>query len=219
MLFLPESPRWLVHKGRTLDAYKVWKRIRGIDTPDARDEFFVLTGSVRQEENEVNEGAQNKRFPWMDFLTFVFRSSIYSSTTLTTLYSVPRARRSLIYANIMIMLGQLTGINAIMYFMSVLMSQIGFNDENANYMSLVGGGSLLLGTIPAIFLMESFGRRFWAIITLPGFFIGLVLIGISYRFDVETDLMTVEGLYLTGLILYQGFFGSYACLTWGMSLL
>lgn len=118
----------------------------------------------------------------------------------------------------MIMLGQLTGINAIMYFMSVLMSQIGFNDENANYMSLVGGGSLLLGTIPAIFLMESFGRRFWAIITLPGFFIGLVLIGISYRFDVETDLMTVEGLYLTGLILYQGFFGSYACLTWGMSL-
>ncbi|OJJ61395.1 hypothetical protein ASPSYDRAFT_43335 [Aspergillus sydowii CBS 593.65] len=196
MLFLPESPRWLVHKGRTLDAYKVWKRIRGIDTPDARDEFFVLTGSVRQEENEVNEGAENKRFPWLDFLT------------------VPRARRSLIYANIMIMLGQLTGINAIMYFMSVLMSQIGFNDENANYMSLVGGGSLLLGTIPAIFLMESFGRRFWAITTLPGFFIGLVLIGISYRFDVETDLMTVEGLYLTGLILYQGFFGSYACLTW-----
>lgn len=117
------------------------------------------------------------------------------------------------------MLGQLTGINAIMYFMSVLMSQIGFNDENANYMSLVGGGSLLLGTIPAIFLMESFGRRFWAIVTLPGFFIGLVLIGISYRFDVETDLMTVEGLYLTGLILYQGFFGSYACLTWGMSVL
>lgn len=216
MLFLPESPRWLVHKGRTLDAYKVWKRIRGIDTPDARDEFFVLTGSVRQEENEVNEGAENKRFPWLDFLTCV--STILSKplpSPLTTLYSVPRARRSLIYANIMIMLGQLTGINAIMYFMSVLMSQIGFNDENANYMSLVGGGSLLLGTIPAIFLMESFGRRFWAIITLPGFFIGLVLIGISYRFDVETDLMTVEGLYLTGLILYQSFFGSYACLTWG----
>lgn len=218
MLFLPESPRWLVHKGRTLDAYKVWKRIRGIDTPDARDEFFVLTGSVRQEENEVNEGAQNKRFPWMDFLTFVSALLYKLLPPLTALYSVPRARRSLIYANIMIMLGQLTGINAIMYFMSVLMSQIGFNDENANYMSLVGGGSLLLGTIPAIFLMESFGRRFWAIITLPGFFIGLVLIGISYRFDVETDLMTVEGLYLTGLILYQGFFGSYACLTWGASL-
>ncbi|KAL3454097.1 general substrate transporter [Aspergillus insuetus] len=196
MLFLPESPRFLIHKGKTLDAYKVWKRIRGIETPESRDEFFVMTASVRQEENEVNEGAQNKRFPWMDFFT------------------VPRARRSLIYANVMIILGQMTGINAIMYYMSTLMNQIGFDEENANYMSLVGGGALLLGTLPAIFLMEKFGRRFWAIITLPGFLAGLVLIGASYQVDLKTNLVTVEGLYLTGLIMYQGFFGSYACLTW-----
>ncbi|KAL2860145.1 general substrate transporter [Aspergillus pseudodeflectus] len=196
MLFLPESPRFLIHKGKTLDAYKVWKRIRGVETPESRDEFFVMTASVRQEENEVHEGAQNKRFPWMDFFT------------------VPRARRSLIYANIMIILGQMTGINAIMYYMSTLMNQIGFDEENANYMSLVGGGALLLGTIPAIFLMEKFGRRFWAIITLPGFLAGLVLIGASYQVDLKTNLVTVEGLYLTGLIMYQGFFGSYACLTW-----
>lgn len=63
--------------------------------------------------------------------------------------------------------------------MSVLMAQMGFNDLEANYMSLVGGGSLLIGTIPAIFLMEKFGRRFWAIATLPVFFFGLVLVGVS----------------------------------------
>jgi MFS family permease len=116
----------------------------------------------------------------------------------------------------MIILGQMTGINAIMYYMSTLMNQIGFDEENANYMSLVGGGALLLGTLPAIFLMEKFGRRFWAIITLPGFLAGLILIGASYQVDLKTNLVTVEGLYLTGLIMYQGFFGSYACLTWGM---
>ena len=32
---------------------------------------------------------------------------------------------------------------------------------------LVGGGALLIGTIPAIFLMETCGRRFWAITMLP----------------------------------------------------
>ena len=74
MLFLPESPRFLIHKGKTLEAYKVWKRIRGIETHDARDEFYVMTSSVRQEENEVNEGAQNKRFPWMDFFTYALHS-------------------------------------------------------------------------------------------------------------------------------------------------
>lgn len=196
MLFLPESPRFLMHKGKTLEAYKVWKRIRGTTTPESREEFYVMAVAVTQEDTEVNEGAQNTRFPWMDFFT------------------VPRARRALVYANIMILLGQLTGVNAIMYYMSILMNQIGFDDQKSNYMSLVGGGSLLIGTIPAIFLMEKFGRRFWAITMLPGFFIGLVLIGISYQFDIKTQLQTAEGLYLTGLIIYMGFFGSYACLTW-----
>lgn len=131
--------------------------------------------------------------------------------------SVPRARRALIYANIMILLGQLTGVNAIMYYMSVLMNQIGFDDEKATYMSLVGGGSLLIGTIPAIFLMETCGRRFWAITMLPGFFVGLVLIGVAYQIPIDTNLQAAEGLYLSGLIIYMMFFGSYACLTWGKS--
>lgn len=102
-----------------------------------------------------------------------------------------------------------------MYYMSVLMNQIGFDRETANYMSLVGGGALLLGTIPAIFLMETCGRRFWAILMLPGFFIGLVLIGVSYNIPLDTNLAGAEACYLMGLIIYMGFFGSYACLTWG----
>ncbi|KAF4504526.1 hypothetical protein G6O67_007970 [Ophiocordyceps sinensis] len=194
MLFLPESPRFLMHKGKTLAAYKVWRRIRGISSPESRQEYFAMAAAVQQEETQVK--AQNRRFPLMDFLT------------------VPRARRALVYANIMILLGQLTGINAIMYYMSVLMNQIGFDSQQSNYMSLVGGGSLLLGTIPAIFFMETCGRRFWAITMLPGFFLGLVLIGISYQIPIATHTMAVEGVYLTGLIIYMAFFGSYACLTW-----
>lgn len=91
------------------------------------------------------------------------------------------------------------------------MSQIGFDPAQANYMSLVGGGSLLIGTIPAIFLMETCGRRFWAISTLPFFFLGLVLVGVSYLIPSRQG---TEGVYLTGLIIYEIFFGSYACLTW-----
>ncbi|CAG5155517.1 uncharacterized protein ALTATR162_LOCUS3700 [Alternaria atra] len=192
ILFMPESPRYLMHKGRTLDAFKVWKRIRGTSTHEAREEFFVMKVSTEMEEAEVAAGRTN-RFPWMDFFT------------------KPRARRAIIYANIMIFLGQFTGINAIMYYMSVLMHQVGFDTYTANYMSLVGGGSLLIGTIPAIFLMETCGRRFWAIAMLPGFLVGLVLVGVSYQID---SLSGTLGTYFTGLILYELFFGSYAALTW-----
>ncbi|TLD26994.1 hypothetical protein PspLS_04591 [Pyricularia sp. CBS 133598] len=196
MLFLPESPRYLMHKRRTLEAFKVWKRIRGTDTPEAREEFFIMKVSVLDEQNAVTETARNKRFPWMDFFT------------------VPRARRALVYANIMILLGQLTGVNAIMYYMSVLMKQIGFDDEKATYMSLVGGGSLLIGTIPACLYMEKFGRRFWANTMLPGFFVGLVIIGASYHIPIDTNTTGAAACYLVGLALYMGFFGCYACLTW-----
>ncbi|KAF4549946.1 Sugar (and other) transporter-like protein 68 [Elsinoe fawcettii] len=192
MLVLPESPRYLMHKGRPVEAYQVWKRIRGVESLDSREEFFVMKNTTEEEQAVVAAGRQ-RRFPWMD------------------LFTVPRARRAFVYCNIMIGLGQFTGINAVMYYLSVLMSQVGFNDIQANYMALVGGGSLLLGTIPAIFLMETCGRRFWACAMLPGFFIGLVLVGISYEM---TSRAATLGTYLTGLILYELFFGSYATLTW-----
>jgi len=159
MFFMPESPRFLMHKGNYLASFDVWKRIRGTDLPENREEFFVMKHSL--EEESTNPG-RRKRFVWLDFVT------------------VPRARRSIVYATIMIFLGQFTGINAIMYYMATLMTQAGFDSKQSVFMSLVGGGSLLLGTLPAIFYMERFGRRFWACAMLPGFFFGLILIGMLY---------------------------------------
>ena len=101
-----------------------------------------------------------------------------------------------------------------MYYMATLMNQVGFDSKQSVFMSLVGGGSLLLGTIPAIVLMERFGRRFWACAMLPGFFIGLLIIGCSYLINTNTNVHGAEGCYITGLVIYEGFFGSYACLTW-----
>lgn len=147
-------------------------------------------------ENDGTRNSSTRRFPWLDFFTY------------------PRARRAIVYANVMVFLGQFTGINAIMYYMSTLMGAIGFDDTDSVFMSLVGGGALLLGTIPAVLYMERFGRRYWANTMLPGFFIGLVLVGIGYKIDINTNRSAALGCYLTGIILYQAFFGSYATLTW-----
>ncbi|CAG8172574.1 unnamed protein product [Penicillium olsonii] len=193
MLFLPESPRFLMHKGREIEAYAAWKKIRGFDDHEAKDEFLGMRQAVTAESEEQ---AATKKYAWMDFFT------------------VPRARRAMVYANIMIFLGQFTGVNAVMYYMSTLMQAIGFDDKDAVFMSLVGGGSLLIGAIPAVLYMERFGRRYWANVMLPGFFVGLVLVGVGYTIDVHKYPSAAQGVYLTGIILYMGFFGSYACLTW-----
>ncbi|KAL4898622.1 general substrate transporter [Aspergillus ambiguus] len=193
MLFLPESPRFLMHKDKPVQAYAVWKRIRGFDTLEAKDEFLGMRQAV-DAENE--EQAKTKKLAWMDFFT------------------EPRARRAMVYANAMVFLGQFTGVNAVMYYMGTLMQNIGFDERTSVFMSLVGGGSLLIGTIPAVMYMEKFGRRYWANAMLPGFFIGLVLVGAGYTIDYNRYPAAAEGLYLTGIILYMGFFGCYSCLTW-----
>ena len=193
MLFLPESPRYLMHKGQEVAAYSVWKKIRGFADIESKDEFLGMRQAVTAESEEQ---ARTKQYAWMDFFT------------------VPRARRAIVYANMMIFLGQFTGVNAIMYYMSTLMGAIGFDKRTSIFMSLVGGGSLLLGCIPAVLYMERFGRRYWANTMLPGFFIGLVLVGAGYTIDYEKYPAAAEGVYLTGIIMYMGFFGSYACLTW-----
>src|SRR5687768_165451 len=102
-----------MHKGDNLSAYRVWKRIRGTDSKESCVEFYEMKVSLEFELVQITEG-RTKRFPWMDLV----RNN--------------RARRALIYANVMIFLGQFTGINVVMYYMSVLMSKIGFNDTQAN---------------------------------------------------------------------------------------
>lgn len=193
MLFLPESPRYLMHKGQEVAAYSVWKRIRGFSDYQAKDEFLGMRQAVT---TESAEQANTSKYAWMD------------------LFTNPRARRALVYANIMIFLGQFTGVNAVMYYMSTLMAKIGFDEKTSVFMSLVGGASLMFGCIPAVIYMERFGRRYWGTVMMPGFFIGLVLVGAGYTIDYKTNPALAEGLYLTGIILYMGFFGSYACLTW-----
>ncbi|CUM68528.1 uncharacterized protein PRCAT00006254001 [Priceomyces carsonii] len=191
MFFLPESPRYLVHKNRIGEAFDVWKRLRDINVMRNKIEFLEMKQAADQE----HERMENKLGLMHDLI------------------KIPRNRRALVYAVIMVGLGQLTGVNAVMYYMSTLMAKIGFTTKNSVFMSLVGGGSLLIGTIPAILWMDKFGRRVWGL-NIIGFFVGLILVGIGYQINTATNLPAAEGVYLSGIILYMGFFGSYACLTW-----
>jgi hypothetical protein len=69
MLFLPESPRYLLHSGRLTDSYIVWRRLRGVESRESNREFFLMKASVEAEEQEVHLKASHKRMPWLDFFT------------------------------------------------------------------------------------------------------------------------------------------------------
>lgn len=199
MCFLPESPRWLASKGKNGRAWIVWKSLRNVSDPKDLTEFIVMEQTVKQEaERSANENWYQR---YLDIVTY------------------PRNRRALVYASAMIFFGQMTGINAIMYNMSNLLTKMNFDDREAVLMSMVGGGALFLGTLPAVFTMDRFGRRVWAQ-NIVVFIVGLVLVGVGYLYtdkgiEYFNDHKTIAlGLFFSGLVLYMGFFGAYSCLTW-----
>ena len=100
----------------------------------------------------------------------------------------------------MVFLGQFTGVNAVMYYMGMVMNNIGFSNKNDVFMSLVGcwarswcctwkNSGVATGPTPC-----------------SQFFIGLLLVGIGYQIPLAEHPKVAEGVYLTGLILYMGFF-------------
>ncbi|KAJ5392731.1 hypothetical protein N7465_011705 [Penicillium sp. CMV-2018d] len=52
MLFLPESPRFLVHQGREIEAYGVWKKIPRFGDFEGKDEFLDMRQAVAAESEE-----------------------------------------------------------------------------------------------------------------------------------------------------------------------
>jgi sugar porter (SP) family MFS transporter len=199
MCFLPESPRWLVSKGKTGRAWEVWKSLRDVSDPRNLEEFLIMEVTVK---NEIERSA-----------------AVVWYRRYLEVCAYPRNRRALVYASAMIFFGQMTGINAVMYNMSNLMAKMNFTERESVLMSMVGGGALFLGTIPAVFTMDRFGRRVWAQ-NIIVFIIGLVLVGVGYLYTNKSydyfleHKATALGLFFSGIVLYMGFFGAYSCLTW-----
>ncbi|RJE21317.1 transporter [Aspergillus sclerotialis] len=199
MCFLPESPRWLVSKGKTGRAWEVWKSLRDVSDLKNVEEYIAMEITVSNEMERSSHSAWYQRY--LEVCTY------------------PRNRRALIYASAMIFFGQMTGINAVMYNMSNLMAKMNFSDRDSVLMSMVGGGALFLGAIPAVFTMDRFGRRVWAQ-NIVVFIIGLVLVGVGYLYTNKSydyfleNKDTALGLFFAGLVLYMSFFGAYSCLTW-----
>ncbi|EME31257.1 MFS transporter, SP family, sugar:H+ symporter [Galdieria sulphuraria] len=182
MLFLPESPRYLMKVGKKLDSYVIWKRVRGFSTFEEKEEFFQMEQHVL-EEIESAKG----RFIWLDFI------------------NKPRCRHAAQYAIILMIIQQFSGINSVNYYMGTLMHETGLTKQQAVYTSMIGGGTGFLSTIPAIYLMDRLGRRTLLLSLISGVFIGLLIIGFSF---LSSSTHTKEGIYIWGVVIYYLFWGS-----------
>ncbi|CEH14505.1 Predicted transporter (major facilitator superfamily) [Ceraceosorus bombacis] len=177
----PESPRWLMKKGRYTQAMKSFLRLRNTPLQACRD--LYLAHVTIEAENSVRHTQSKFRF--------------------LELWTVPRNRRAS-YASTILMFGQqFCGVNVIAYYSSNILSGAGFSDINALLGSFGFGILNFVFAGPAIWTIDTFGRRNLVLATTPPMCLALLMTGFSF-FAEEQQVRT--GIVLTGIYLYAVFY-------------
>ncbi|KAJ7049012.1 sugar transporter [Mycena amicta] len=156
--FCPESPRWLMKKGKHLAAFQSFQKIRSHDIIAARD--FYHSYILYQEELALAQGA-----------------SYFAR--LKDCFTVPRIRRANYGATTVMLAQQMCGINIISFYSSTIFANVGYTTDQALFASLGYGALQFVFTIPTVFLIDTKGRRTLCLITFPLMCLFLLAAGLS----------------------------------------
>lgn len=165
---IPESPQWLVSKGRMEQAKKNLRRLRGFSDFQVEDEFRVI---VLCEENE-RELTANVHF-WHLFN----RENLKRTITAGSFYS----------------LNQISGVILSTTYTTVFLTQL--NVGKPFVLTIVAACCTLAGTIFSPLVIDVYGRRPTALTGMVLlFFIDIVAGALAFFPDNKNGLLTIAAL-------------------------
>lgn len=157
--FCPESPKWLMKKGRYTDAFKSYLRLRKHPIQAARDLYY--SHALFVEEKAQAAGT-----------TYISRN--------INCWKIPRLRTASLAACTVMIAQQMCGINIISFYSSTIFVESGFTADQALYASLGFGALQVVFATPTLFLIDTYGRRSLLLSTFPFMFIFLLATGFSF---------------------------------------
>ncbi|KAK8064419.1 high-affinity glucose transporter [Apiospora phragmitis] len=156
MIFMPFSPRWLIHHGREGEARKNLADLRGLpeDHELVELEFLEIKAQSLFEKRSVAEMFPHLREPtnWNIFkLQFVAIGALFKTK--------PMFKR-VIVASVTMFFQQWTGINAILYYAPQIFQGLGLNGTEISLLATgVVGIVMFVATIPAVLYVDRLGRK------------------------------------------------------------
>jgi sugar porter (SP) family MFS transporter len=159
LLFLtPQSPRWLVARGRADEAAAVLARL-GSDPAGVEAEVQEIRRSLDLEHHALGES--------------LFR---------------PAYRRPVLLVIAIAAFNQLSGINAVLYYAPAVFRMAGSGHDAALLQSVLVGGSNLVFTLLAMALIDRFGRRRLMLVGSVGYIVTLATAAWAfYRYGTSFD--------------------------------
>ncbi|KIP10754.1 hypothetical protein PHLGIDRAFT_22040 [Phlebiopsis gigantea 11061_1 CR5-6] len=172
--FTPESPRWLVSKGRHADAFKSLLQLRNSSIEAARDIYYT----------SVMNSLDKQRQP--------------SRNLFAELFGIRRNRRAAVASLLLMFMQQFCGVNAIAYYSSNIFTQSGFSNVQALLASWGFGLTNWLFAFPAFFTIDRFGRRKLLLVSYPWMSLFLLIAGLAFLIPSREPRIAViaTGIYL-----------------------
>jgi hypothetical protein len=162
--FCPESPRYLMMKGQHQKAFNSLCRLRWSRIQAARDLFYMKT--LLDAETDMARGVQK----------------------LKEMFTVGRNRRAMIGSEIVMFMQQFCGINVIAYYSSSIFANAGFSHSAALLASMGFGIINFLFALPAVYTIDSFGRRNLLLATFPLMAVCLLFTGFCFWIDGDNPI-------------------------------
>jgi SP family xylose:H+ symportor-like MFS transporter len=159
LLFLtPQSPRWLVVRGRTDEAGAVLTRM-GSDAAAVETELREIRSSLDLEHHSLAEPLFQRAY-----------------------------RRPVLLVIAIAAFNQLSGINAVLYYAPAVFRMAGSGQGSALLQSVLVGGSNLVFTLLAMALIDRFGRRRLMLVGSIGYIVSLTATAWAfYRYGTHFD--------------------------------
>lgn len=189
LLFIPESPRFLVAAGKHDEAVSVLAQLSPLD-------------DARQIADEIESTVNSERKPRL--------SDIISDRTGKV--------HPIVWVGVALAaLQQFTGINVVFYYGSVLWQAAGFSESDALLTNVIGGSVNVAFTLVAIYLVDRVGRKPLLMIGAIGQAVMLGLLAVIFATGASEGTNGIEMGGSSGtlaLIAANGYIAFFA-FTWG----
>ncbi|KAL9608198.1 MAG: hypothetical protein Q9167_006958 [Letrouitia subvulpina] len=156
ILFMPFSPRWLIHHGREAEARRVLSSLRNLplDHELIELEFLEIKAQSVFEKRSTAEKWPHlvELTPWNTFkLQWV---------AIGSLFTIKAMFRRVTVATVTMFFQQFTGINAVLYYAPSIFAALGTSSNTTSLLATgVVGVAMFLATVPAVLYIDKLGRK------------------------------------------------------------